>query len=156
METRLPISDRATLNGIYLDPNAWDRIWTEKEAKATLRYWTLISFRFAFLIEFHSQFVALLSFSRSENEDEDERAIERSSSSSSSSRLVPQTKWSTFAKCDGLREGNVCNCPSAPYVWWVCGSALALALAFFFASSWFLLSFLVGKSLPNLQLNAAY
>lgn len=42
METRLPISDRATLNGIYLDPNV--EIDSEpktvhgKEAKATLRY----------------------------------------------------------------------------------------------------------------------
>lgn len=110
--------------------NAWDRIWTEREAKATLRYWTLISFRFAFLIEFHSHFVALLSFSRSE--DEDERAIVFvivSVTFGTPDEMIHIRKMQ--GEREREREGNVCNCPSAPYVWWVCGSALALALAFF-------------------------
>lgn len=115
----------------------WDRIWTEKLCmKGSQSNSALLNFDFfcfAFVIEFHSQFAVLLFLKKRRTE-----WIERSSSSSSSSRLGPQTKWSTFAtdkqtaeQRDRWTDGRTdCNCPSAPYVWWVCGSvAVAVAVA---------------------------
>lgn len=123
----------------------WDRIWTEKlhERKpkqlCVIELWFLL-LRFCYRISFALR--SFFSFSRSK--EQSEQAIERSSSSSSSSRLGPQTKWSTFATDKQTAEQRDrwtdlrtdlrtdwrtdCNCPSAPYVWWVCGS-VALAVA---------------------------
>lgn len=57
---RLPISDRATLNGIYLDPDVGIESEPKNCMKGSQSNSALLNFDFfcfAFVIEFHSQFV---------------------------------------------------------------------------------------------------
>lgn len=87
---RLPISDRAKLNGIYLDPDVGIESEPKNCMKGSQSNSALLNFDFfcfAFVIEFHSQFVR-----SSLSQEAKNRVNERSSSSSSSSRLGAQTK----------------------------------------------------------------
>lgn len=75
---RLPISDRATLNGIYLDPDVGIESEPKNCMKGSQSNSALLNFDFfcfAFVIEFHSQFVPLLFLKKQRTEWTNDRAI---------------------------------------------------------------------------------